>query len=113
MSEEKGMKSAFLEYMDPDGVLLRPGHYPIVGGNAVSFLTGTVDTSFTLTWEPTDGKIAKSCDLGFTYGTYKLQPKTKDTAVYGTYVSVWKKQENGEWKFVLDTGNEGVGDEKE
>lgn len=26
----------------------------------------------------------------------------------GTYVSVWKKDNKGEWKFVLDSGNEGL-----
>jgi len=27
----------------------------------------------------------------------------------GTYVSIWI-EENGMWKFVLDSGNEGLGD---
>jgi hypothetical protein len=26
----------------------------------------------------------------------------------GTYVSIWKKDENGNWKWVLDTGNPGL-----
>jgi ketosteroid isomerase-like protein len=29
----------------------------------------------------------------------------------GTYVTIWRKQKDGKWKFVLDTGNQGVGDE--
>jgi ketosteroid isomerase-like protein len=33
----------------------------------------------------------------------------KDTVLRGTYVSVWKKQKDGKWKFMLDTGNEGIG----
>jgi ketosteroid isomerase-like protein len=27
----------------------------------------------------------------------------------GTYVTIWKKGQNGNWKFVLDTGNQGLG----
>jgi ketosteroid isomerase-like protein len=37
----------------------------------------------------------------------------KDTIIYGTYISIWKKQSDGNWKFVLDSGNEGVGKEGE
>jgi ketosteroid isomerase-like protein len=37
--------------------------------------------------------------------------KDKDTTIFGTYTSIWKKQSDGTWKFVLDTGNEGVGAE--
>jgi hypothetical protein len=29
MCEEKGMKTAFIEYLDSNGVLLRPNHLPI------------------------------------------------------------------------------------
>jgi hypothetical protein len=34
-SRKKGFKAAFLEYMDEDGTLLRPGRMPIVGADAV------------------------------------------------------------------------------
>ena len=37
--------------------------------------------------------------------------QTGDSARRGTYVTIWKKQANGRWKFVLDSGNEGVGAE--
>ena len=59
-----------------------------------------------LTWKPDGGEIATSGDLGFTYGIYKLE--MKDTVLKGTYVSIWKKQTDGKWKFVLDSGNEGI-----
>jgi ketosteroid isomerase-like protein len=39
-----------------------------------------------------------------------MRPNSKDTVIYGTYTSIWKKEKNGKWKFVLDTGNEGIGD---
>ena len=111
MSRDKGMKAAFIEYIDSAGVLLRPNQVPLLGGNAIDYLTNINDTAFHLTWEPKNGTIAKSGDLGFSYGVYKLVPSTKDTAIFGTYVSIWRKQANGSWKFVLDTGNEGLGTE--
>jgi len=106
MSKEKGMKKAFLEYIDDEGILLRPGHLPIVGADAIDFLSQVNDSSFTLTWAPLEADAAVSGDLGFTYGIYSLA--LHDTTLSGTYVSIWRKQSNGKWKFVLDTGNEGT-----
>jgi hypothetical protein len=110
MSEEKGMKAAFIEYLDSNGVLLRPNRLPIAGADAIDFLLEQNDSDYTMTWEPRDGFIAKSGDLGYTYGIYALRPSQKDTIIYGTYVSIWKREKDGTWKYVLDTGNEGIGD---
>jgi ketosteroid isomerase-like protein len=112
MSEEKGMKTAFIEYLDSNGVLLRPNRLPIAGADAIDFLIQQNDTDYTLTWEPRNGAIAKSGELGYTYGIYALRPSKKDTVIYGTYVSIWKKEKGGTWKYVLDSGNEGIGDSK-
>lgn len=107
LSKEKGMKMAFLQYLDSNGVLLRPGHYPIVGKDAAAYLQSQEDSTFTLTWEPQSGELAASGELGYTYGLYTLA--NRDTTFQGTYVSIWKKQKDNRWKFVLDTGNPGVG----
>lgn len=106
MSRQVGMKKAFLEYIDNDGILLRPNHPPIIGADAIDFLSSTNDTTYKLTWKPAKAEIAKSGDLGFSFGIYELT--SKDTVLKGTYVSIWKKQSDGEWKFVLDSGNEGI-----
>lgn len=111
MSEARGMKNAFIEYIDSNGVLLRPDHVPIVGANAIDYLIAEDDSGYTLTWEPHYAEAAASGDLGYTYGVYQLHLKAKDTSIYGSYLSVWKKQKDGKWKFVLDTGNEGIGNE--
>jgi ketosteroid isomerase-like protein len=113
MSVEKGMKTAFLEYIDSNGVLLRPNQLPIVGADAIDYLIQINDTLFTMQWEPKYGAIAQSGELGYTYGLYALKSSARDTTLYGTYVSIWKKQADGSWKFVLDSGNEGVGEAKE
>lgn len=108
LSKEKGMKKAFIEYMDEEGALLRPDQYPLIGAAAVDYLSQINDTTFTLEWEPQKGYLAKSGELGYTFGVYSLKPSYGDTVLYGTYVSIWKKQPDGTWKYVLDTGNEGV-----
>lgn len=107
MSRQLGMKKAFLQYISKEGVMLRPGYMPIVGAEAIDFLSQINDTAYKISWVPSHGDIAKSGEMGYTYGVYTLA--TADTTLKGTYVSIWKRQSDGEWKFVLDTGNEGVG----
>jgi ketosteroid isomerase-like protein len=106
VSANKGMPKAFIDYIDDDGILLRPNHLPIVGANAIEFLTQINDTSFTLTWAPTAAEVSSSGDLGYSYGIYKLQ--LQDTMLQGTYVNIWKKDKDGKWKFILDSGNQGI-----
>jgi ketosteroid isomerase-like protein len=106
-----GMKKAFLKFVADDAVLLRPGYLPIVQGDVVKFLTSQEDTSFVMTWAPKGGQLAKSNDLGYTYGTYEIKLKATDSVLTGTYLSIWQKQKNGDWKFVLDTGNAGATEE--
>ena len=108
LSAEKGMKYAMMEYIDSNGVLLRPNSMPIIGGQAINYISQGNDTSFVMTWEPNGGKVAVSGDLGYTFGVYSFKPKDQDTVIYGTYVSIWRKQPDGKWKFTLETGNEGI-----
>ncbi|MEP6674516.1 MAG: DUF4440 domain-containing protein [Ferruginibacter sp.] len=113
LSKTKGMKAAFLEYIDSNGVLLRPGRLPIMGADAIDYLIQQNDSAFSFSWEPKDGFIAQSGELGYTFGVYTLRETGTDTAAVksqGTYVSIWKKQSDGKWKYVLDSGNEGLGE---
>ena len=106
MSRQLGMKKAFIQYISKEGALLRPDHMPIVGADAIDFLSQINDTAYTISWVPTRGDIASSGDLGYTFGIYTLA--TADTTLKGTYVRIWKKQPDGDWKFFLDASNEGV-----
>ncbi len=114
MSAEKGMNAAFIAMFDSAGVLLRANHYPIEGIDAIkALLEKRSDTAFTLTWEPSSSVIATSGDFGYTYGTFKVTDKPSDSiSETGTYATIWKKQADGKWKAVLDTGNPGLGTEK-
>jgi ketosteroid isomerase-like protein len=107
MSVEKGYPMAFIEFAHPDAAILRPNSMPVKGRNAISSLYEKADTAGVhFTWEPLAGDIAASGELGFTYGTYTFR---KDSLIErGTYASVWKKDENGNWKYILDVGNEGI-----
>jgi ketosteroid isomerase-like protein len=108
MSQAKGVRSAFMNFIDSDAVLLRPNSLPLAGGEAMDLIIRSNDSVSVLTWEPKDATISKSGDLGYTYGVYSRKPGDEDTIYYGTYVTIWKKQPGGKWKFVLQSGNEGV-----
>lgn len=108
-SAEAGMKRAFLEFADDSAVLLRPNVLPIIGKEAIEQSHMNLsDSGFTLTWMPVAGDISTSGDLGYTYGFYSMVIKSDSNVLKGTYLSIWKKQEDGSWKYVLDTGNEGL-----
>ena len=108
LSLQKGMKAAFLELLDSNGVLLRPNYMPIVGANAIDYLLQQNDTSFSINWQAQQAVVSKSADMGYTFGIYAVHPKYLDTVLYGTYVNIWKKDANGMWKIVLDASNEGI-----
>lgn len=111
-SLQNGMISAFTKYAAPDVVLIKPNRYPIVGHEKLrEHYNGNTDTSFVLTWEPKFARVAKSGELGYTYGYWEIYLKAKPEEVSkGTYATVWQRQSDGEWKFVLDLGNEGLGE---
>src|SRR3954463_7979821 len=110
LSQQQGMKKAFLAYMDSSAVMLSANHMPTIGNDLAKHYNEVNDSNFILTWNPLNGSIAKSGDLGYTYGVYTFKLKNGDTTAHqGTYTTIWKKQGDGTWKFVLDTGNEGVG----
>ena len=102
-----------IESIDRNGVLLRPNEMTIVGANAIDYLVQQDDQGYSLSWEPRQGEVSKSGDMGYTYGIYAMRLKSKDTVIYGSYASFWKKQHDGKWKLVLDTGNEGIGKDNE
>jgi ketosteroid isomerase-like protein len=111
LSAEKGMNASFLEMFDSAGVMLNPNKMPIEGFEAIkASLLSESDSSFTLTWEPRFAKMAASGDLGYTYGTYQIKDKAKDSIVgAGKYATIWVKKSDGKWKAILDTGNPGLG----
>jgi ketosteroid isomerase-like protein len=109
--QKNGMRKAFLHYMEDEGVLLRTNHLPIVGADAVEYISSINDSTIQLTWEPSGGDVSEKGDMGYTYGVYQM--KNEESVSKGTYVTIWRKQKDGTWKFLLDTGNEGVGEEKE
>jgi ketosteroid isomerase-like protein len=108
LSEQKGRNAAFIAYAADHATMLRPYSMPLTGKDSiVSRFNAHPDTMYTLTWVPIRADVARSGELGFTYGTYLLNIKNIGKEE-GTYCTIWKKDKNHSWKFVLDSGNEGL-----
>lgn len=106
MSAEKGTNAAFLHYAATDAVKLQEGTFPVIGLNALRESFQSVsDSGFRLTWEPVKTEVSQSCDMAFTFGNYELEDFTRRQIRYGNYVTIWRKQKDGSWRWVLDAGN--------
>ena len=107
MASEKGVAQAFLFYADEKVIKPNEGQQPIIGKYALlEWYKNNPPGDFKLTWEPL--RAEASGNLGYTFGGYKLITKTvsgSDSTQYGNYVSIWKKKNDGSWRYVLDTGN--------
>ena len=107
-SVKNGYQKAFIEFAHDSVVLLKPNQMPIVGKQSlIDSYRGRNDSNIVLTWKPAKALIAESGEMGYTYGFWTLVAP-KDTS-RGTYLTIWKKNANGQWKFIADTGNEGLG----
>jgi ketosteroid isomerase-like protein len=107
MAEEKNTHDAFLAFIADDGLLFRPGAV-----NGKKWLLEHPapppkdDKKPLLAWQPSYAGMAASGDLGFTTGPWEAKADIKDEKPqgYGHFVTVWKKQPDGSWKFVVDLG---------
>lgn len=109
MSVNEGMFKAFLFYIDDKGIILRDNSFPSEGKDAlIKYYSGKSDTSFILSWEPVFENISDSGELGYTYGIWTNREKDSGEISRGTYITIWKKQRDDSWKFILDTGTSGL-----
>jgi ketosteroid isomerase-like protein len=109
MSLKDGMFKAFIYYMADDGVILRDNSFPSTGKtNLEERFAGKSDTAFILTWEPLFEKLSESGELGYTYGIHTNTNRQTGEITRGTYITIWQKQADGSWKFVLDSGTQGL-----
>jgi len=105
MAEEQNARDAFLAFIADDGLLFRPGAV-----NGKKWLqehpVPPSDKNPLLAWQPAFAGMSASGDMGFTTGPWELKADRNDEkpSGYGHFVTVWKKQADGTWKFVVDLG---------
>ncbi|MGA7160382.1 MAG: nuclear transport factor 2 family protein [Bacteroidota bacterium] len=105
----KGIKSAFLAFFDDNCVSFYPK--PVNGKQAMA---AEPETPGLLSWSPSFVEVSASEDFGFTTGPseYRAGGVTDSVAYYAHFVSVWKKNDAGDWHVILDVGSGYPKDEK-
>jgi uncharacterized protein (TIGR02246 family) len=97
-----------------DVLVVNPGSPVLKGREAAK--TGykgiVADPAFSLTFEISGVEVAKSGDLAYAQGPFKMtmtDPATKKPIEdKGTYLEVYKKQADGSWKSAIDIGSSEV-----
>ncbi|MGA7711041.1 MAG: DUF4440 domain-containing protein [Rhizomicrobium sp.] len=113
MSVAKGAHAAFLAYMADDVRIFEGDHPPIVGKKAVAEYYAADEKSDPgyatqrLEWSPLEADSSPDGMLGWTRGTWVFTEKKPDGTslkVTGYYVTEWRRQAGGSYKFELDIG---------
>ncbi len=104
-ARDQGLKSAFVEFAAPEAALNRGGRV-INGPEAIgTYFDGFDYRSVSLTWEPDFVDVAKSGELAYTYGKFLFTSTDSlgiEKSTEGIFHTVWKRQEDGSWKYVWD-----------
>ena len=103
MVSEEGLHKAFVAFADNNAVIMRNNEL-VIGKPAIDQFYDGVNSKG-LDWTPDHIDVAASGDLAYTYGHYVftyLDKEGKEQNSTGVFHSVWKKQDDGKWKFVWD-----------
>ena len=104
MGLEQGIRAAFLAHFSEDGVLFEPAPVRLVETWSKRPANPN-PKALKLEWEPAQAGIAKSLDMGYTTGPFKLTDTTRDAPPkHGVFFSVWRRDAAGVWKVALDMG---------
>lgn len=110
LSADSGAVVAFDTYLADNAVQMPNGAAPIDGReNIVAAMSA--GPAIVLLWEPKRAEIAMSGELGWTWGVYEARFKDaegQDVTSAGKYLNIWRLQEDGTWKVIVDMGNPGV-----
>lgn len=100
-SMAKGIRASFIENMTDDSILFRPG--PVAGKK---WMEEHPAPQGVLTWQPVFADVSSAGDLGYTTGPWEFRQKSLEDkpVAYGQFVTVWKRQADGTWKFAVDLG---------
>ncbi|MCM8568615.1 nuclear transport factor 2 family protein [Gramella jeungdoensis] len=106
MAAEEGIPTAFLFYAAEDVAVLRNDKL-ILGREALknSYPSLEKKADVSLSWKPDFVDVSSSGDLGYTYGKYVYKVTDSlgnENVSEGIFHTVWKRQPDGNWKFVWD-----------
>lgn len=110
-AEAKDLDKA-VSYYAEDAIFLVDKGAMVNGRNSIRMVWKDMlaPTAPTLAFATTYVEVARSGEMAYEYGTYKLvseAKKGKPKEEKGKYATVWKKQKDGGWKAAVDIDNAG------
>ncbi len=108
MADAEGAPAAFAAYAAEDVRMFPEGGLPYDGRDALIARFASWPDGATLAWTPQGGASAPAGDFGYTWGLSTFTVRNDDgeeTVQHGKYISIWRREAGGAWKFVADMGN--------
>lgn len=106
-STQEHRLDGWMQYFDEDSVSQQAK--PVVGKEAIraALKEQWDDPNFRLTWSPDEAYPMPNGKMGYTRGHWTLTSKDEKGNPFkltGQYLTVWKKNKQGEWKVIWDGG---------
>ena len=105
--QEIGFVAAYSEAMAPDARKFDAGTPTAVGRGAILALMARYPHDLNIDWNPEEEIVSGSGDMGYTWGHYLAtshDPAGASSAVLGRYLDVWRRQSDGQWRWIADIG---------
>lgn len=102
---KNGMKTAFVASATPAAIAVENGK--LVEAQA-AWQARPAKPNTRLTWYPLLADMAQTGDLGYTTGPWTMLQNERAQAT-GEYVTLWRKQPDGQWKYVVNMSIERIG----
>ena len=107
-SREIGFVAAYAKAMAADARKLDAGGPAAVGRDSILALMSRYAPDLTINWTPEEAVVAKSGELGFTWGHFVTTSHDKGGKLitgYGKYLDVWRREKDGVWRWIADIGS--------
>jgi len=104
LSREQGVGAAMVAFAAEDGRVFQAGAPAAQGKDSIAALFQGADPHSLLSWQPEGADVSARGDMAFSWGRWTLiQPGVDPRS--GAYVSVWKRDPEGAWRFSVNIGN--------
>lgn len=106
-SHSIGFVAALSKAMAPDAHKFDRGSLPAIGRDSIMALMAKYEPDLKLDWTPEEAVVAKSGELGYTWGHYVAtshNEKGVQETSHGVYMDVWRRDNDGIWRWIADMG---------
>lgn len=106
LSHSEGLAVAFYTFADSNAVIKRENDTLIRGKeNIKKYYSNPKYNNASVTWKPDFVEVSNDGTLAYTYGKFVwsvIDSLGNKKDFKGVFHTVWKKQEDGSWKYVWD-----------